>query len=398
VAGATTWCAAWGRRMSEPHPLDGRAFREAVIDLDAVAANVRVLREIVGTEHFVAVVKANGYGHGAVPVARAALAGGADWLGVAAIEEALELRAAGIEAPVLAWLHEPEESFAEAIAAGVSIGVSTLAQLRAVAVAAERAAVRASVQFKLDTGLSRNGLSRADWDEAFALAAGLEAAGRVRVVGVFTHLSNATLQDDVDCLDLFDEGVAAARRAGLAPELVHAAASAAALRQPDARYNTVRIGLAIYGLAPSQDPAAALAMGLRPAMTLRGRVAQVKRVPAGTAVSYDYTYRTEHETTLALVPFGYGDGVPRAASNRGSVAIGGGVHRVAGRIAMDQFVVDVGDTPVAIGDSVVLFGDASRGFPTAEDWAEASDTISWEIVTRIGGRTRRRYLEGSADE
>jgi alanine racemase len=383
--------------MPEPHAPDGVGFREAVVDLDAIAANVRVLRELTGTEHFIAVVKANGYGHGAVPVARAALAGGADWLGVAAVEEALELREAGIDAPVVAWLHDPDETFDEAVAADVSVGVSTLAQLRAVGEAAGRAGREASVQLKLDTGLSRNGLPHADWPAAFALAAKLERAGRARVVGVFTHLSNATLQDDVDCLDLFDEGLAAARAAGLAPELVHAAASAAALRQPDARYNTVRIGLALYGLAPTQDAGAARALGLRPAMTLRGRVLHVKRVPAGTQVSYDYTYRTERETTLVLVPFGYGDGIPRAASNRGEVWVGGGVHRIAGRVAMDQFVVDAGDAEVAVGDPVVLFGDGLGGLPTAEDWARASDTINWEIVTRIGGRTKLRYAGELAD-
>jgi alanine racemase len=380
--------------MPEPHGLEDVGFREAVVDLDAITANVRVLRELTGTEHFIAVVKANGYGHGAVPAARAALAGGADWLGVAVIGEALELRAAGINAPILTWLHDPQESFEEALAADVSIGVSRLEQLGAAAGAAERAGRPASVQLKLDTGLSRNGLPRPEWDAAFQRAAQLEAAGRIRVAGLFTHLSNASLQDDVDCLDLFDEGVAAARAAGLAPELVHAAASAAALGQPDARYNCVRIGLAIYGMSPLQQPAAARALGLRPAMTLRGRVANVKRVPAGTAVSYDYTYRTERETTLALVPFGYGDGIPRAASNRGPVWIAGGVHRVAGRVAMDQFVVDVGDSEVAVGDPVVLFGDERDGFPPVEDWAEASGTINWEIVTRVAGRTALRHVGG----
>lgn len=372
-----------------PEPI---GFREVLVDLGAITANVRTLRELLGTEHFIAVVKANGYGHGAVRVAGAALAGGADWLGVATVGEALELRAAGIDAPIVAWLHDPGETFDEAVAGDVSIGVSTIEQLRAVATAAWRVERQASVQFKLDTGLSRNGLSRADWAEAFALADELERAGALHVAGVFTHLSNASLQDDVDCLDLFDEGLTAARAAGLTPELVHAAASAAALRQRDARYNCVRIGLALYGLAPSQRAADARALGLRPAMTLRGRVAHVKRVPAGTAVSYDYTYRTERETTLALVPLGYGDGIPRSASNRGTVWIGGAVHPVAGRIAMDQFVVDAGDTEVAVGDAVVLFGNGSEGYPTAEDWAEAAGTINWELVTRIGGRTKRRYV------
>jgi len=380
--------------MSEPSALHDVGFREVLVDLDAITSNVRVLRELTGTEHFIAVVKANAYGHGAVPVARAALTGGADWLGVATIDEALELREAGVTAPVLAWLHAPGEDFAAAVEAGVSIGVSSARQLRAVAEAARSRQLQASVHLKLDTGLSRNGLPRAEWRGAFELAAAFEQTAQLRVDGVFTHLSNATLQDDVDCLDLFDEGVAEARAAGLAPGLVHAAASAAALRQPDARYNCVRVGLAMYGLAPSQDAAQARALGLRPAMTVQGQLANVKRVPAGTAVSYDYTYRTERDTTLALVPFGYGDGIPRAASNRGTVWIAGRAHPIAGRIAMDQFVVDVGDAAVSTGDPVVLFGDGADGFPTAEDWAEASDTINWEIVTRVGGRAGRRYVGG----
>jgi len=367
-------------------------FREAVIDLAAIESNVRVLRQATGTEHFIAVVKANGYGHGAVPAARAALAGGADLLGVAVIGEALELRAAGIDAPIIAWLHDPDEPFDAAVAASLSLGVSSAAQLSAVADAARRAATTASVHLKVDTGLSRNGMPRAAWDGCFALAAALEAEGALRVDGIFTHLSNASLEDDAAALAEFDAGVEAARAAGLRPAMVHAAASCAALRQPEARYNTVRLGIAIYGLSPLQDATGARDLGLRPAMTLRGRLAGVKRAPAGAGVSYDYTYRTAAETTLALVPFGYGDGIPRAASNRAPVSIGGRAYPIAGRVAMDQFVVDVGDAEVAVGDEVVLFGDPAAGVPAVEDWAEACDTINWEIVTRIGGRVVRRYV------
>ncbi|MCL2516067.1 MAG: alanine racemase [Microbacteriaceae bacterium] len=367
-------------------------FREAVVDLGAIESNVRVLRRLTGTENFIAVVKANGYGHGAVPAARAALAGGATHLGVAAISEALELRAAGVDAPLIAWLHDPDERFDEAVAASVALGVSSAAQLSAVAEAARRAGGAASVHLKIDTGLSRNGMPRAAWTRCFALAAELQTAGLLRVEGVFTHLSNASIEADAAALVEFDDGVAQARAAGLAPVMVHAAASAAALRQPEARYNTVRLGLTIYGLSPFQDPQAAAELGLRPAMTLRGRIANVKRVPAGAGVSYDYTYRTERETTLALVPFGYGDGIPRAASNRAPVVIGGREYPIAGRVAMDQFVVDVGDAPVEVGDPVVLFGDPAAGAAPVEDWAAACDTINWEIVTRIGGRTARRYV------
>lgn len=381
-----------GTRADEP------AWRQADVDLDAVASNVRRLREITGTEHLIAVVKANGYGHGAVECARAALAGGADWLGVADVDEALALRGAGIEAPILAWLHDARADFGAAIAGRISIGVSTRRQLDAVTDAARSAAPSsgrvASVQLKLDTGLSRNGVPRGDWAAVFEAANAAELAGVLRVDGIFSHVSNASIADDEAAARVFDGGLELARDAGLAPSLVHLAATAAALWAPATRYNTVRVGIGIYGLSPFADRTSA-DIGLTPAMTLRARVAGVRRVPAGTGVSYGYTYRTEHATTLALVPLGYADGVPRQASNKGTVAINGGTFRVCGRIAMDQFVVDVGDHDVKVGDDVVLFGNAATGVPAADDWALAADTINYEIVTRIGHRVVRHYRGGT---
>lgn len=370
------------------------SFRELVVDLDAVTANVSRLREIVGTEHVMAVVKANAYGHGAVACARAALAGGADWLGVADVSEALELRDAGIAAPMLAWLHDPDEDFVAAVAAGVDIGVSSLAQLEAVAVA-RRGDAPAYIQLKLETGLSRNGIAEREWDAAFARARELEEAGSVVVRGIFSHVSNASARDDLAAVAAFTDGLVRAEAAGLSPELRHIAASAAALAIPQTRFNLVRLGIAVYGLSPfganAPEGLSAAELGLRPAMTVRGRVAAVRRVAAGAGVSYDYTYRTEKETTLALVPLGYAEGIPRHASNRGPVGIGGRILRVSGRVAMDQFVVDVGDLPVEVGDEVVLFGAAGPGVPAVEDWAEAADTINYEIVTRMGGRLRRTF-------
>ncbi|WP_235500464.1 alanine racemase [Leifsonia sp. Root227] len=384
--------------MTIAHETEERAdFREAVIDLGALVANVAHLREVVGTEHVMAVVKANAYGHGAVECARAALAGGADWLGVADLTEAMQLRDAGIEAPLLAWLHDPDADFAPAIAAGVDIGVSSIAQLDAVA-AARRALVergvlhgQAFVQLKLETGLSRNGISEPQWDAAFARARELEHAGDIVVRGVFSHVSNASPEDDRAAVAVYTRGLDRAAAAGLRPELRHLAASAAALTIPDARFNLVRLGITIYGLSPLAGRSSA-DLGLRPVMTLRGSVAAVRRVPAGTGVSYDYTYRTSGDTTLALVPLGYAEGIPRHASNTAPVAIAGGTFRVCGRIAMDQFVVDVDDHPVHVGDEVVLFGDPATGVPSADDWAEAAGTINYEIVTRIGARVRRRYV------
>lgn len=367
------------------------AFRERVVDLDAVTANVERLRELVGTPHVMAVVKADAYGHGAVESARAALRGGADWLGVAEIAEGLALREAGITAPVLAWLHDPGEDFAAAVAADLDLGLSSLSQLEAAAAA--RAGERpVFVQLKVETGLSRNGLAEDDWDAVFARARELESRGDVVVRGIFSHVSNASPEDDRAAVAVFERALGRAAAAGLTPELRHIAASAAALSLPEARYDLVRLGIAVYGLSPFGGSAAEL--GLRPAMTLRGRVAAVRRVPAGKGVSYDYTYRTDAETTLVLVPLGYAEGIPRHASNRAPVSIGGRTFRISGRVAMDQFVVDVGDLDVQVGDEVVLFGDPATGVPGADDWAAAADTINYEIVTRLGGRLARTYVGG----
>jgi alanine racemase len=364
-------------------------FRELEVDLDAVTSNVERMRAFVGTPHVMAVVKANAYGHGAVASARAALAGGADWLGVADLDEALALRDAGIDAPVLAWLHAPGEDFRRAADAGVDVGISSLDQLEDAADAG-RSVAPISVHIKLETGLSRNGVPEEEWSAVFERAHQLEGEGVLRVRGVFSHLSNASDDDDRAAIAVFERGLALAAEAGVVPELRHIAASAAAIALPESRFDLVRLGLSIYGVSP-YGPESARELGLRPAMTVRGRVAAVRRVPGGKGVSYDYTYRTERETTLALVPLGYAEGIPRSASNTAPVSIGGTTYRIAGRVAMDQFVVDVGDAEVAVGDEVVLFGDPAAGVPSVYDWAEACGTITWEIVTRLDGRVTRSF-------
>ena len=369
-------------------------FREAVIDLGAVRANVAQLRRVIGTPHTMAVVKANGYGHGAAQVARAALAGGADWLGVADIDEALALRAAGIDAPLLAWLHDPEADFAAAIAADVDLGLSSVRQLRQVTDAATRLGRTANVQLKLETGLNRNGVDEADWAEMFGLAAAFERVGRLRVRGVFSHLANTSPADDRVAIASFDRGLAAAATAGLTVELAHLASTAAALRLPEARYSMVRLGIGIYGQSPFSDTDAA-ELGLVPAMTLRGRIIAVRQVRAGDGVSYDYLWRAAADTTLALVPLGYADGVPRQALEGARVAINGVQYPVVGRVAMDQFLVDVGALPIAVGDVVVLFGDPATGAPTAAEWGAAAGTINYDIITRVGARVPRRFVEGA---
>ena len=363
------------------------ALREARIDLSAISGNVAALRGTIGAQHTMVVVKANAYGHGAVESARAALAGGADWLGVVDFAEAHELRAAGIDAPVLAWIHGQHADFAAAIAARVDVGVHSLEQLERVAAASGVA----EVHIKVDTGLGRNGVSEQDCAELFAAAVAHERSGRLHVRGFFSHLANAGAAQDVTQLARFEAMLAEARAAGLDPELVHLAATGGALDHPEARFSLVRLGIGAYGLSPFDD-ASATAVPLTPAMQLSAEVVSAKRVPAGTGVSYGHTHVTERETTLALVPLGYADGIPRHASGTGAVSINGNRYRVAGRIAMDQFVVDVGDDPVVAGDRAVLFGDPATGVPSAADWADAADTITYEIVTRIGSRVQREYV------
>jgi len=366
--------------------MSARALREARVDLGAIARNVETIRSAVGGSEVMAVVKANGYGHGAVESARAALAGGASWIGVVEISEGLALRAAGIDAPVLAWLHGSGADFAAATAAGIDLGVNHLEQL-------ERVAATPGVHqvhLKVDTGLGRNGAAEDDCAGFFAAAASHERAGRIRVRGFFSHLANAGPQADAEQVHRFTRMLEQARSAGLDPSIVHLAASAAALREPATRFGLVRIGVSAYGLSPFDDATSA-DLGLTPAMELSAEIVSVKRVPAGSGISYGHDYVTSATTTLALVPIGYADGVPRHASGTGPVSINGRRFTVSGRVAMDQFVVDVGDTPVAVGDRAILFGDPATGVPSATDWAHAADTINYEIVTRIGNRVERRY-------
>ncbi|MFD6416817.1 alanine racemase [Streptomyces sp. NPDC060194] len=384
--------------MNETATPPSRARAE--IDLAAVRGNVRALRERAPEAALMAVVKADGYGHGAVPVARAALEAGAGWLGTATPQEALALRAAGLtRVPVMCWLWTPGGPWREAVEADVDVSVSGMWALRE-AVAAARAAGRtARVHLKADTGLGRNGSAPADWPELVAAARAAEAEGAVKVTGLWSHFACADEPGHPSIqaqLDLFTELVAYAEAAGLDPEVRHHANSPATLTVPASHLDLVRTGIALYGISPSPELGSSADLGLRPAMTLTADLALVKRVPAGHGVSYGHHYVAPGDTTLGLVPVGYADGIPRHASGTGPVLIGSKLRTVAGRVAMDQFVVDLGgDTPAA-GDRAVLFGPGDRGEPTAEDWARAAGTIAYEIVTRIGPRVPRIYRNGTA--
>ena len=385
--------------MCRDRPGGSAPVREAVIDLDAIARNVRTIAERVAPAEVMAVVKANAYGHGAVEAARAALAGGATRLGVADLDEAFELREAGIDAPILAWLHDPDADFAAAVAADVEIGISSLDQLERAAAAAAATATGsrspAAVHLKIDTGLSRNGVAEADWSAVVARAAELETAGLVTVTGIFSHFANTSRDVDAAQLAVFERALERAATAGLNPTVRHLASSEQAIRDPSSRYDLVRIGIGVYGLTPFGDGTTCTDLGLTPAMSLRARVAAVRQVEAGAGASYGHLWHADAPTTLALVPLGYADGIPRHATGGGAEVLLAGARRpVVGRVAMDQFIVDVGDASVAVGDEVVVFGDPASGAPTADEWAEASGTIGYEIVTRIGPRVQRRYVGG----
>ncbi len=369
--------------------MDGTALwhrAEIVVDLEAIRSNVRVLRERIASP-LMAVVKADAYGHGMVACARAAREAGATWLGVATLEEALALRQAGDVGPLLCWLHLPGEDYVAAREHHVDVTAydeESLAEMT-------RVAPGLRVQLKIDTGLSRNGASAEMWPQLVALAAAAQHDGRARITGVWSHFATA---DDpghpaaARQSARFSDAVAIVRDAGLIPEVIHIANSAGATMQPfhpDA--NLVRVGLATYGL----DPAPTHPLGLRPAMTVRTMLARTRTLGAGEGVSYGHTYVADQPMTVGLVPVGYGDGIPRHASGKAQVWVDGQRCRVLGRVCMDQFVVDLTGTNARRGDRVIIFGPGYHGEPTAQDWAEAAETINYEIVTRIGGRMTRVY-------
>jgi alanine racemase len=374
------------------------ARAEIVVDLEAVRHNVRTLRERVGEAALMVVVKADGYGHGMVPVARAAREAGAEWLGVAVLEEAVALREAGDTGRLLCWLAVPGEDYRPALERDVEVtayGREQLDEIRAAARAVGRAA---RVQLKVDTGLARGGCTAEAWPDLVAAAVTAEAAGEAVVTGVWSHFacSDEPGHPANDAQEqVFRWAVDLAERCGLAPEVRHLANSAAALSRPSSFFDLVRCGIASYGLTPMPEVAGSEQLGLVPAMTVRSRLAVVKPLAAGSGVSYGHTYVAPRDTTVGLVPVGYGDGVPRHASSTAPVLAAGRVTPIAGRVCMDQFVVDLGDADADAGDPVILFGPGRDGEPTAQDWADACGTISYEIVTRIGGRMHRRYVGGT---
>ena len=351
----------------------------AEIDLDAISGNVAELTRRAGDAAVMAVVKADGYGHGMVPVARAARQAGAEWLGVATADEALALRAAGDDGPILCWLTVPADDLMPLVEAGVDVTAYTTSEL-------DRLPRHARVQLKVDTGLSRGGATMAQWPAL------VDKAKDWNVTGIWSHFASSEDQANPandEQQKLFDEALEIAAEAGITGVTRHLANSGALLLRPQARYDLVRAGLAMYGLSPA--PGITPDLGLVPAMTVRADLALVKEIAAGAGVSYGGRWTAPAATTVGLVPVGYGEGVPRAAANRAEVLIAGKRRPIRGNVCMDQVAVDLGGDEPQPGEDAILFGPGTRGEPTAEDWAVASDTISWEIVTRMGGRLVRRY-------
>ncbi len=378
----------------------------AVVDLAAIRGNVRALAEHAPTAQVMAVVKADAYGHGLLPAATAAVEGGATWPGTAQVSEALALRAAGITAPrVLTWLYAPGAPLREVVEADVDVSVAAPWALEEVLRAVRAAGRPARVHLKVDTGLGRNGVLPDQLPALVDAALRAEAEGAVRLVGVWSHFAFADEPDHPTVRaqeQVFADAVRTVEAAGARLEVRHLANSAATLTRPAVHYDLVRPGLAVYGLSPVPQLGGPADFGLVPAMTLEAELATVKRVPAGQGVSYGHQYVTERATTLGVVPIGYADGVPRHASGSGvtlggPVQVGGRRLGVAGRVCMDQFVLDLGpDAVEQAGDRVVLFGTGADGGPTAEDWARAAGTISYEITTRLGARVPREHVDSVA--
>lgn len=370
--------------------MDGQP--EAIVDLDAISANVAALRRHVGSAQVMAVVKSDGYGHGMLESARAALAGGATWLGVLQLADAIELRKAGITVPVLSLHGCPDAQHAQAIRRGVDMTAGTTELVDQIALAAEGVGTPARLHLEADTGMSRGGAIAADWPGLVHAALAAEAAGLVRVVGLWSHFACADMPGHPSIgeqLAAFRAAVALAERAGARPEVRHMANGPATLTVPDSYFDLVRPGGAVFGLCtlPGGVPS-----WLRPAMTLRAQLIQVKRVPAGLPVSYGHRYATPADTSLGLLPLGYNEGVPRLATNAARLMFTRGRRvPIAGTVNLNHVVLDLGGGPAEAGDEVVLFGPGDRGEPTAQEWAEALGTISYEIVTRFTGKVPRTY-------
>lgn len=358
------------------------------VDLSAIAANIAVLKKEAGVP-LLAVVKADAYGHGLVPVAQCAIESGASWLGVALLEEALTLRASGITAPIISWLTPPGSDFESAINSNIDIAVASIKTFNEIVSASKKLGKKARIHIEIDTGMTRGGFL-GEWSDFLHS----DFSG-VEVVGIFSHFARADEpgeKQNLDQLKRFTEMAAQLEAVGIKPEIKHLSNSAATLKYKDSAFNMVRVGIAMYGLTPDREHlGTSTSLGLQAAGQLRAQLHLVKRVPAGAPVGYGATAHTDKETCIGVVAMGYADGIPRIATSAG-VTFQGKRAPILGRVSMDQFVVDLGsETEATSGDWVTVFGSGESGEYTADDWGAASSSINYEIVTRIGPRIPRNY-------
>lgn len=388
------------------HNLLNHNRAEAVINLSAIEKNVKHLMSQSG-KPALAVVKADAYGHGLIPVAKRAIASGVSWLGVALLEEAIALRESGVTAPILAWLTPTTDDFAGALKNNIDIGVPSLAHLEIIESVARANNIVARVHLEVDTGMTRGG-ALYEWDELIVAARKAEQAGYVKVIGVWSHFARADEpghEFNVLQRNNFVVALDAAKQAGLSPEVVHLSNSAATINDEESHFDLIRLGIAMYGLSPDVEKMGSSdQLGLTPALSLRARVHLVKDVPAGSQVGYGGSAITSQDTKIGIVAMGYADGVPRNANNSVGVLVGNKMSPIIGRVSMDQFVVDLGkESQVRAGDWAYLIGAmigsentasyTSHTCYTADSWAGACGTINYEIVTRIGPRVKRIYLD-----
>jgi len=370
-------------------------LRSAYVDLAAIRENVSTLQNFAKNSEVMAVVKANAYGHGLIPVSKAARQGGATWLGTALLEEAIELRNSGDKGRILTWLGSPSDKWQECIELEIDVSVCSIEIASQIINASKKSNKQAKVHIKVDTGLGRNGVMPNDLEDLVNLLEEAKSSGLIEVVAVWTHFSLADAPSSPTIkkqLEVLDESFKYVESRGFKNLMKHAANSAATLTSPDAHFDIVRPGIAVYGITPGGELGKANEYGLKPAMSLKAQVVLVKDVPAGHGISYGAEYVTKTNTKIALIPLGYADGIPRIAGNKGPVVVSGKKFKVAGRVCMDQFVLDIGDLNISAGEEVVLFGDPSKNEPDVEEWAKASQSIGYEIVTRLGPRVPKVYL------
>ncbi|CAB4689576.1 MAG: alanine racemase [Actinobacteria bacterium] len=369
----------------------------AEVDLTAIAHNLKLIKGKTNTQ-VLAVVKADAYGHGLIPVAKAAVAAGADWLGTALLEEGVALRAAGVKAPLICWLTPLGEDLKIAVKNNIDLSISSIELLEEVIDAGRAANIVPRIHLEVDTGMTRGGV-RGEWPEFVSEVAKAVKDNGVEVVGLWSHFARADEPDqsfNKQQLDTFHKRLATLIAQGINPQFVHIANSAAALTNNDAVKNIVRWGIGLYGLSPDVTTLGDSAkLNLKPAMKLKAKLHLVKKAEAGAPVGYGGTATVAEDTKIGVVTMGYADGIPRNASNLAGVFVDGHRAPLLGRVSMDQFVVNLGaNSNAKTGDEVVIFGDGALGEYTVDDWASAAGTINYEIVTRIGPRVPRIYPRG----